>query len=150
MDKKNNVGFKTFSAKQTDVKKDWYIVDAEGKTVGRLATEIARVIRGKHKSMFTPHVDTGDFVVVINAEHIQLTGRKRDQKIYYRHSGYPGGLKQTKARDMLNNRPERVIELAVRGMIPRHSLGRRQLRKLKVYRGAEHPHAAQQPEPLAL
>lgn len=141
---------KTYSAKPGEVERKWYVVDAKGQTLGRLASRVASILRGKHKPQFTPHVDTGDFVIVINAEHVQLTGRKLDQKTYYRHSQYPGGLKQTKARDMLRTRPERMIELAVWGMIPHNSLGRRQIRKLKVYRGSEHPHQAQQPETLAL
>src|SRR5690606_19069387 len=128
----------------------WYVLDAKGKSLGRVASRAAAILRGKHKPQFTPHVDTGDFVIIVNADQVRLTGRKLDQKIYYRHSGYPGGLKQTKARDMLRTRPERMVELAVRGMIPRTPLGRRQLAKLKVYRGPDHPHQAQRPQNLAL
>lgn len=141
---------KTYMAKPGEVERVWYVLDAKGKSLGRVASRAAAILRGKHKPQFTPHVDTGDFVIVVNAEHVRLTGRKLDQKVYYRHSGYPGGLKQTKARDMLRTRPERMIELAVRGMIPRTPLGRRQMAKLKVYRGSEHPHQAQRPQDLAL
>lgn len=141
---------KTYMAKPGEVERVWYVLDAKGKSLGRVASRAAAILRGKHKPQFTPHVDTGDFVIVVNAEHVRLTGRKLDQKMYYRHSGYPGGLKQTKARDMLRTRPERMIELAVRGMIPRTPLGRRQMAKLKVYRGPEHPHQAQRPQNLAL
>jgi large subunit ribosomal protein L13 len=133
-------------AKPGEVERKWYVVDAKGKTLGRLASEVAALLRGKHKPQFTPHVDTGDFVIVINAKDVQLTGKKLSNKIYYRHSGWPGGLKMTTAADMRNTRPERMIELAVKGMLPKTSLGRRQLRKLKVYAGPEHPHQAQQPE----
>ncbi|GAA5345896.1 50S ribosomal protein L13 [Planifilum fimeticola] len=136
----------TYMAKPGEVERKWYVVDAKGKTLGRLASEVAALLRGKHKPQFTPHVDTGDFVIVINAKDVQLTGKKLSNKIYYRHSGWPGGLKMTTAADMRNTRPERMIELAVKGMLPKTSLGRRQLRKLKVYAGPEHPHQAQQPE----
>ncbi|MEW9031456.1 MAG: 50S ribosomal protein L13 [Planifilum fimeticola] len=136
----------TYMAKPGEVERKWYVVDAKGKTLGRLASEVAALLRGKHKPQFTPHVDTGDFVIVINAKDAQLTGKKLSNKIYYRHSGWPGGLKMTTAADMRNTRPERMIELAVKGMLPKTSLGRRQLRKLKVYAGPEHPHQAQQPE----
>jgi len=136
----------TYMAKPGEVERKWYVVDAKGKTLGRLASEVAALLRGKHKPEFTPHVDTGDFVIVINAKDVQLTGKKLSNKIYYRHSGWPGGLKMTTAADMRNTRPERMIELAVKGMLPKTSLGRRQLRKLKVYAGPEHPHQAQQPE----
>lgn len=141
---------KTYMAKPGEVERVWYVLDAKGKSLGRVASRAAAILRGKHKPQFTPHVDTGDFVIIVNADQVRLTGRKLDQKIYYRHSGYPGGLKQTKARDMLRTRPERMIELAVRGMIPRTPLGRRQMAKLKVYRGPEHPHQAQRPQNLAL
>lgn len=141
---------KTYQAKPGEVERKWYIVDAKGKTLGRLASRVAAVLRGKHKPQFTPHVDTGDFVIVVNADKVRLSGKKLDQKIYYRHSQYPGGLRAFTARHMLESRPEKVIERAVWGMLPRHSLGRRQMRKLKVYAGPEHPHAAQKPEPLAL
>ncbi|SDY91809.1 MULTISPECIES: 50S ribosomal protein L13 [Thermoactinomycetaceae] len=135
----------TFIAKPHQVERKWYVVDAQGKTLGRLATEVATLLRGKHKPEFTPHVDTGDFVIVINASGIELTGNKLNKKIYYRHSGHPGGLKQTVAADLRATRPERMIELAVKGMLPKGSLGRQQLKKLKVYAGTEHPHQAQSP-----
>lgn len=137
-------------AKEQEVERRWYVVDAEGKTLGRLASQVAAILRGKHKPTFTPHVDTGDFVIVVNAAKVRLTGRKTDQKLYYRHTLYPGGLKSRTAREMLATRPAEMIELAVRGMLPKNRLGRRQLRKLKVYAGESHPHAAQKPEPLAL
>ena len=136
----------TYMAKATDVKQDWYVIDAAGKTLGRLATEAASLIRGKHKPTFTPHVDTGDFVIVINADKVVLTGKKLDKKMYYRHSGYPGGLKTTSARELINTKPERVIEFAVHGMLPKSKLGHQMKTKLKVYAGAEHPHQAQQPQ----
>jgi large subunit ribosomal protein L13 len=141
---------KTYSAKPGEIQRDWLVVDAEGKTLGRLATVIADRLRGKGKPTFTPHVDTGDFVVVVNAEKISVTGQKRSEKMYYRHSGYPGGLKSRTLNDMLERRPEEVIRLAVRGMLPRTRLGRKQLTKLKIYAGPDHPHAAQQPQPMAL
>jgi large subunit ribosomal protein L13 len=141
---------KTYSAKESDVKKDWYLVDAKGKILGRIASEIAKRLRGKHKPIYTPHVDTGDFVVVINAGRIRLTGKKLTDKIYYRHSGYPGGIKSIAAGKMLKEKPERLIHLAVRGMLPKNSLGRRMLKKLKVYRGEEHPHSSQNPHILEL
>ena len=130
--------------------KRWYIVDAEGKTLGRLATVIASTLRGKRKPSYTPHADMGDFVIVINAEKVVLTGKKETQKLYYRHSGYPGGLRQRSVREVRARHPERLIQSAVRGMLPRTALGERQLRKLKVYAGPAHPHATQQPEPLLL
>jgi large subunit ribosomal protein L13 len=136
----------TYMAKSTEVDRKWFVVDAEGKTLGRLASEVAALIRGKHKPTFTPHVDTGDFVVVINAEKIHLTGKKMSDKIYYRHSMYSGGLKATPAQEMIQNKPERVIELAVHGMLPKNRLGDKMKLKLKVYAGAEHPHQAQNPE----
>lgn len=136
----------TYMAKPLEVERKWLVVDAAGQTLGRLASEVASLIRGKHKPQFTPHVDTGDFVVVINAEKIVLTGKKLQQKKYYRHSGYPGGLRTTTAQEMLNSKPERIIELAVKGMLPKNKLGNALQTKLKVYAGAEHPHAAQQPE----
>lgn len=136
----------TYMAKPNEVERKWYIIDAEGKTLGRLASEAASILRGKHKPQFTPHVDTGDFVIIINAEKIQVTGNKLRDKFYYRHSGYPGGLKKTSLNDMLRKRPERVIEHAVYGMLPKNRLGNALRRKLKVYAGPEHPHAAQQPE----
>jgi large subunit ribosomal protein L13 len=133
-------------AKANEVERKWYIIDAEGKTLGRLASEAASIIRGKHKPDFTPHVDTGDFVIVLNASKIVLTGKKLQNKMYYRHSQYPGGLKTTSAGDMLKTKPERVIELAVYGMLPKNRLGDAMKTKLKVYAGAEHPHQAQLPE----
>ncbi len=141
---------KTFVAKENEVKKDWYLVDAENKILGRLATQIAMRLRGKHKPIFTPHADTGDFIVVINAEKVSLTGKKWDKKIYYRHSGYVGGLKEISAKKLLEKKPEDVLRFAVRGMLPKNSLGRRQLKKLKIYVGSEHPHQAQQLEALEI
>ena len=141
---------KTFMAKEDEVDKKWSLVDAEGLVLGRLASEIARRLRGKHKPIFTPHNDTGDFIVVVNADKVRLTGRKLDQKIYYRYSGYIGGLKETVAKTLLARKPAEVLKLAVRGMLPKNSLGRRQLKKLKIYAGAEHPHLAQKPEKLEL
>ena len=141
---------KTYSAKPGEITREWYLVDAEGKTLGRLATQIADTLRGKRKPQFTPHVDTGDFVIVVNAEKIAVTGNKRAAKMYYRHSGYPGGLKSRTLNDMLARRPEEVIRLAVKGMLPRNRLARKQLTKLKVYAGPEHPHAAQQPQPMEI
>ena len=137
----------TYIEKPGSVERKWYVVDAAGKRVGRLATEIATILRGKHKPEYTPHVDTGDFVVVINAEKVVFTGNKMEKKFYYRHSGYPGGLKAVKAGDMLQRHPERIMEKAVRGMLPHNRLGEDQYRKLKVYAGPDHPHAAQKPEP---
>lgn len=141
---------KTYSAKESDVKREWYLVDAEGKVLGRLASEIARRLRGKHKPIYTPHVDTGDFVVVVNVDKISLTGKKLTDKMYYRHSGYPGGLTSTPAGKMLKEKPERLLHLAVRGMLPKNSLGRKMLKKLKIYTGGEHPHQAQEPRSLEL
>jgi large subunit ribosomal protein L13 len=140
---------KSYVAKPNEVERKWYVIDAEGKTLGRLATQIATILRGKHKPIYTPHVDTGDFVIVINAEKVQLTGKKLTNKVYYRHSQYPGGLKSITADKLLASKPERVIELAVWGMLPHNALGRKMYKKLKVYAGPEHPHAAQKPEPLA-
>lgn len=137
----------TYMAKPEAVERNWYVIDATGKRVGRLATEIATLLRGKHKPEFTPHVDTGDFVVIINAEKVVFTGNKLTKKIYYRHSGHPGGLRETRAIDMLRTHPERIIEFAVKGMLPHNTLGHKQFMKLKVYAGAEHPHQAQQPVP---
>jgi large subunit ribosomal protein L13 len=137
---------KTFMAKPGEVQQKWYIIDAAGKPLGRLAVEVARILRGKHKPTFTPHIDTGDFVIVINAEQTVLTGNKLNQKVYYRHSGYPGGLKETKYADLMSDKPERAVEKAVKGMLPHNRLGAQQVKKLKVYRGSEHPHQAQQPE----
>ena len=139
---------KTWNAKAEDVERRWYLVDAEGQTLGRLATRIADTLRGKRKPQYTPHVDSGDFVVVVNAEKIAVTGTKLDDKLYYRHSGYPGGLRQRTLREQLERRPTEVIRKAVKGMLPRNKLASRQITKLKVYAGPEHPHAAQNPEPL--
>jgi len=136
---------KTFTARKGEVPRNWYLVDAQGKVLGRLASRIAMVLRGKTKPVFTPHMDTGDFVVVVNAAQVQLTGRKLDNKIYYRHSGYIGGLKEISARRQLQKKPEEVLRHAVRGMLPKNSLGRKLLKKLKIYAGAAHPHQAQQP-----
>jgi len=136
----------TYMAKPLEVERKWYIVDAEGQTLGRLASEVASILRGKLKPEFTPHVDAGDFVIVINADKVKLTGNKLQDKIYYSHSLYPGGLKKTTAGDMLNKKPERMFEIAVKGMLPKNSLGRQMFTKLKVYAGTEHPHAAQKPE----
>jgi len=141
---------KTYNAKPGEVARDWYVVDAEGKTLGRLATQIADTLRGKRKPQYTPHVDTGDFVVVVNAEKIQVTGSKLDQKRYYRHSGYPGGIRSRTLREQLERRPTEVIRMAVKGMLPRNRLARQQLTKLKVYAGPEHPHVSQNPQPLDL
>jgi large subunit ribosomal protein L13 len=141
---------KTYVATAQDRERNWLLVDAEGQTLGRLATQIADALRGKRKPAYTPHVDTGDFVVVVNAEKISVTGQKRSEKMYYRHSGYPGGLKSRTLNDMLERRPEEVIRLAVKGMLPKNRLARKQLTKLKIYAGPEHPHTAQQPKPLEL
>ena len=139
---------KTFSAKPDSVKRDWFVVDADGKTLGRLATEIAHRLRGKHKAECTPHVDTGDYIVVVNAEKIQVTGNKAKDKMYYHHTGYVGNLKSISFEKLIDKAPERAIQTAVKGMLPRNPLGRTMFRKLKVYAGSEHPHAAQQPQPL--
>jgi large subunit ribosomal protein L13 len=136
---------KTYSAKPQEVDQNWLLVDAEGQTLGRMATEIATRLRGKHKPEYTAHVDTGDFVVVINADKVKVTGNKAKGKIYYSHSNFPGGLKQISFEKLLDKQPERVVQLAVKGMLPRSSLGRAMFKKLKVYAGAEHPHSAQQP-----
>lgn len=141
---------KTFSARKEDVKKNWYLIDAEDKVVGRLAARIAMILRGKNKPIFTPHVDTGDFVVVVNAEKVRFTGRKWIQKKYYRHSGYPGGLKEIVARKLLQQKPEEVLRHAVWGMIPHNRLGRQMMKKLKIYAGPEHPHQAQKPQALEI
>ncbi len=141
---------KTFSARSADVKRDWYVVDAEGRTLGRLASEIAFRLRGKHKPEFTPHVDTGDYIVVVNAEKVAVTGRKAQQKTYFRYTGYIGNMKSTSFEKLIDRSPERVIELAVKGMMPKNRLGREMIKKLKVYAGPEHAHQAQQPQPLEL
>src|SRR5947209_4247240 len=139
---------KTYVATPADRERNWLLVDAEGQTLGRLATQIAETLRGKRKPEFTPHCDVGDFVIVVNAEKVAVTGNKRQQKRYYRHSGYPGGLRSRTLNDMLERRPEEVIRLAVKGMLPRSRLGRAQLRKLKIYAGPDHPHQAQQPQEM--
>lgn len=141
---------KTFSAKPLEVVHDWYVVNADDKVLGRLATEIARRLRGKHKAIYTPHVDTGDFIVVVNADKIRVTGNKALDKKYYRHSGYPGGLYETNFKDMQAKHPGRVLEKAVKGMLPKGPLGYAMIKKLKVYAGGEHPHAAQQPKALEI
>jgi large subunit ribosomal protein L13 len=139
---------KTYSAKESELEKKWFIIDAEGKVLGRMATRIADVLRGKNKPIFTPHVDTGDFVVVVNAEKVKLTGNKLTDKVYYRHSGYPGGLKSTTPRKIIQEKPEELIRMAVMGMLPKNKLRDRLIKKLKVYKGKEHPHQAQQPKIL--
>ncbi|OZI14030.1 50S ribosomal protein L13 [Sodalis-like symbiont of Philaenus spumarius] len=139
---------KTFTAKPETFKRDWYVVDAEGKTLGRLATELARRLRGKHKAEYTPHVDTGDYLIVLNADKVAVTGNKRNNKIYYHHTGHVGGIKQATFEEIIARRPERVIEIAVKGMLPKGPLGRAMFRKLKVYAGTEHTHSAQQPQVL--
>jgi len=141
---------KTYSAKPGEITREWYLVDADGLTLGRLATVIADTLRGKRKPVFTPHIDTGDFVVVVNAEKIRVTGNKLEQKTYWRHSGYPGGIKSRSLAEMLERRPEEVIRKAVKGMLPRNRLARQQLTKLKVYAGPEHPHEAQLPKPMEI
>jgi large subunit ribosomal protein L13 len=139
---------KTFTAKPNDVNHDWYVIDATGKTLGRMASEIARRLRGKHKAIYTPHVDTGDYIIVVNADKVAVTGKKASDKIYYHHTGYIGNLKSMSFEKMQDRAPGRVIELAVKGMLPKNSLGRAMFRKLKVYSGSEHKHSAQQPKPL--
>jgi large subunit ribosomal protein L13 len=141
---------RTFSPKQGDVQRQWHVIDATDVVLGRLATHTATLLRGKHKPIFAPHVDTGDFVVIVNAGKVALSGNKRQQKIAYRHSGYPGGLKRVRYDELLATRPERAIELAVKGMLPKNTLGRQMLKKLKVYAGADHPHSAQQPTPFEI
>ncbi|QAY70116.1 50S ribosomal protein L13 [Xylanimonas protaetiae] len=141
---------RTYTPKPGDVQRDWYVIDATDVVLGRLATHVATLLRGKHKPTFAPHVDGGDFVIVINADKVALSGNKRTTKLAYRHSGYPGGLRSVAYGELLEKNPERAIEKAVRGMIPKTTLGRQQLGKLKVYRGAEHPHAAQQPQPFEI
>lgn len=142
--------YKTYVAKPSDIQRNWYVVDATDQTLGRLATQIANLLRGKTKPEYTPHTDVGDFVVVVNAEKVSVTGRKLDQKYYYRHSGYPGGIKGISLRRQLELHPERVIQAAVKGMLPKGPLGRLMYKKLKVYAGPEHPHEAQSPQPLEL
>lgn len=141
---------KTYSAKPADINKEWFVIDVDGKTLGRVATRIATILQGKHKAMYTPSMDTGDFVIVLNASKIKVTGKKEEQKIYYRHSGYIGGLKEISFRRMLEKKPEKIIELAVKGMLPKGRLGRQMIKKLKVYAGAEHPHEAQAAKPLSV
>ena len=139
---------KTYSAKPETVKREWFVVDAAEQTLGRLATEVARHLRGKHKPEYTPHVDTGDYIVVINADKVKVTGNKGSDKMYHRHTGYPGGLKSISFDKLIDHKPEHVIELAVKGMLPKNPLGRAMFKKMKVYAGSEHPHAAQQPQEL--
>ena len=141
---------KTYTARAEDIGRQWFLVNAEGKTLGRLASEIAQVLRGKHKPIYTPHLDCGDYVIVVNADKVQVTGRKLDQKMYYHHTGYPGGIKSISLRNQLQKHPERVLQAAVRGMLPKNRLGRKMLKKLKVYAGNSHPHQAQQPKSLEL
>ncbi|MGD1992006.1 MAG: 50S ribosomal protein L13 [Anaerolineae bacterium] len=141
---------KTYVTKPSEIEREWFVVDAEGQTLGRLATQVAHVLRGKHKPSYSPSVDVGDYVIVLNADKVHVTGRKLDQKMYYRHSGYPGNLKRIPLREALERNPTRVFELAVRGMLPKNRLGRKMLKKLKVYAGPEHPHQAQRPKPLEL
>ncbi|MBP8988784.1 MAG: 50S ribosomal protein L13 [Clostridia bacterium] len=140
----------TYVAKPADIERKWYVVDAEGMTLGRLASEVAKILRGKHKPEYTPFIDTGDYVIVVNAAKVELTGKKMDQKVYRYHTQYPGGLKEIKYQDMMKKKPEKVVELAVKGMLPKNSLGRAMYKKLKVYAGPEHQHAAQKPEVLKL
>lgn len=141
---------KTYSAKPQDIQRDWFVIDAEGKTLGRLSTEVASRLKGKHKAIFTPNADTGDYIVIINAEKVRVTGSKESQKMYHRHTGYPGGLKSMSLAKLRAYAPERIIEFAVKGMLPRNPLGRAMLSKLKVYAGPEHPHTAQQPKVLEI
>lgn len=144
------IEMKTYTATPADINREWHLVDAKGKVLGRLATEVARRLRGKHKPQYTPHIDTGDYVVVINAKAVRVTGNKAANKIYYRHSGYPGGIKSTTFEKLIRAKPERVIEKAVKGMLPKGPLGREMFRKLRVYAGADHRHEAQQPKPLEI
>lgn len=141
---------KTFSAKPAEVKRDWYIIDADGKTLGRLCTEVAGRLRGKHKPVYTPHVDTGDYIIIVNAEKVRVTGNKEKDKVYYRHTGYIGNMKSTSLGKMRQTHPERIIQIGVQGMLPKNPLGRAMYRKLKIYKGAEHGHQAQQPMPLEI
>jgi large subunit ribosomal protein L13 len=141
---------RTYTPKPADIERRWHVIDATDVVLGRLASQTAQLLRGKHKAIFAPHVDTGDFVIIINADKVALTGSKKEQKFAYRHSGYPGGLTAVRYTELLEKNPERAVEKAVRGMLPKNTLGRAQLSKLKVYRGAEHPHAAQQPQPFTI
>ena len=150
MDKKDKLSHRTYNAKEEEIKKNWYIVDADGQTVGRLATEVARILRGKHKPTFTPYIDMGDFVVVINAEKVKMTGKRMEQKEYYHNTLYPGGARFAKFKDVRANHPDRIIESAVKGMLPKSSLGKKVGMKLKVYSGTSHPNEAQQPKVLKL
>jgi large subunit ribosomal protein L13 len=146
----DTLSYKTQSAKNEEVERKWYVIDADGEVVGRLCTKIASMLRGKHKPSYTPHIDTGDNIIIINAEKVRFTGSKLDQKVYQRYSGYPGGQKERTAREMMQKKPIAIIEKAVRGMLPKNRLGRQMFRKLYVYEGTEHPHAGQQPEQLEL
>lgn len=139
---------KTYQAKKEDIQHQWYVVDAEGKVLGRLASELAKILRGKNKPIYTPHVDTGDFVVVVNAKKVTLTGKKMKDKIYYRHTGHPGGIREMSAEKLLAKKPAEMIRMAVKGMLPKNSLGRQMLQKLKIYAGPQHPHESQKPVPL--
>ena len=141
---------RTFTAKREEAEPNWYVVDAENKVLGRLASELAKILRGKHKPQFTPHVDTGDYVIVVNAEKVNLTGNKLKDKVYYSHSGYPGGIKSVTAEDLKAKKPEDLIRFAVKGMLPKNRLGRKLFKKLKVYAGGEHPHQAQEPKPIEI
>jgi large subunit ribosomal protein L13 len=141
---------RTFTEKTADIKREWYVVDAQGQTLGRLASKIAPILKGKHKPTYTPHLDCGDFVIIVNAEKVHVTGRKVEQESFYHHSGYPGGIKSISLQGQLRAHPERVIQIAVRGMLPKNRLGRQMIKKLKVYAGEVHPHQAQQPKPLEL
>ena len=147
---KKELALSTFSAKPTDIKHDWYIVDAEEVVLGRLASQVAQILRGKHKPIFTPHMDTGDYVVIINAEKVRLTGTKAESKSYFRHTGHPGGQRHTSYRELMEKKPEQIIIKAVKGMVPHNRLGRQIMKKLKVYVGTEHQHEAQQPKPLVI
>ncbi|MBF0471559.1 MAG: 50S ribosomal protein L13 [Gammaproteobacteria bacterium] len=144
------IGTKSYSIKAGEIRRDWYLIDAEGKTLGRLATEVARRLRGKHKPEYTPHMDTGDYIVVVNAEKLRVTGNKRTDKMYYHHTGYPGGIKEISFDKLLDKAPERILKAAVKGMMPKNPLGRAMLSKLKIYAGTEHQHQAQQPKALEL
>ena len=146
----NIVKMKTRSIKQSEINKKWWLVDAQGQTLGRFSSKIAQILRGKHKVDFTPHMDMGDFVIVINAEKVKLSGSKESDKVYFRHTGYPGGVKETKYSEMMQKFPERIVENAIKGMLPHNRLGRKILLNLKVYKGEEHPHLAQQPKPLKI
>lgn len=141
---------RTYTEKAADIKREWFVIDAEGQTLGRLASRVVPILKGKHKPTYTPHLDCGDFVIVVNVDKLRVTGRKLDQKLYYRHSQYPGGLRSVSLRDQLATHPERVLEAAVRGMLPKNRLGRRMIQKMKVYAGDSHPHQAQQPKPLEM